>query len=306
MRTCLVLAAVYNLAWGALTVLYPAWLFRLTGMAEPTYPFIWQCVGMIVGVYGIGYWCASRDPLRHWPIVLVGLLGKIFGPIGYAAGLARGEVPAAFGVTLPTNDLVWWIPFTLILWAAARHHSGAGAADADGLTAEQALADTTASDGRTLADHSRETPLLLVFLRHAGCTFCREALADLRDRRSKIESAGVRLAIVHMDPDDAAARAHFAKYNLADALAVSDPTRRLYRALGLGQGRFGQLFGPKAWVRGVSATLRGHRVGKLVGDGFQMPGVFLVEHGRVVSAYRHRSAADRPDYVSIVCARGGA
>ena len=75
---------------------------------------------MIVGVYGIGYLAAATDPLRHWPIVLVGLLGKIFGPLGYVGGLIRGEVPAAFGVTLPTNDLLWWIPFAMILLAARR------------------------------------------------------------------------------------------------------------------------------------------------------------------------------------------
>jgi hypothetical protein len=120
MRWCLVAAGVYNLAWGGLTVLVPNWLFDLTGMAPPNYPFIWQCVGMIVGVYGIGYLAAATDPARHWPIVLVGLLGKIFGPLGYAMGVLQGDVPVAFGVTLPTNDLVWWVPFTLILLHARR------------------------------------------------------------------------------------------------------------------------------------------------------------------------------------------
>ena len=45
-------------------------------------------MGMIVGVYGIGYLIAARDPRTHWPIVLVGLLGKVFGPIGFVALLA--------------------------------------------------------------------------------------------------------------------------------------------------------------------------------------------------------------------------
>lgn len=118
----LVAAGIYNLAWGALTVLVPSWLFSLTGMEQPNYPFIWQCVGMIVGVYGVGYLAAAADPLRHWPIVLVGFLGKIFGPLGYAIGVVRGEVPPAFGATLPTNDLIWWVPFGLILYHAARAH----------------------------------------------------------------------------------------------------------------------------------------------------------------------------------------
>jgi small multidrug resistance pump len=49
-------------------------------MELPRYPDIWQCVGMIVGVYGVGYLIAAFDPLRHWPVILVGLLGKVLGP----------------------------------------------------------------------------------------------------------------------------------------------------------------------------------------------------------------------------------
>ena len=66
-------------------------------MAPPTYPEIWQCVGMIVGVYGIGYAIASADPLRHWPIILVGFLGKIFGPLGFAQALYLERLPLRFG-----------------------------------------------------------------------------------------------------------------------------------------------------------------------------------------------------------------
>ena len=121
MSRWLVAAGVYNLAWGALTVLLPGWLFDLTGLAHPNYPFIWQCVGMIVGVYGIGYLAAAANPLRHWPIVLVGLLGKIFGPIGFVDNaLIKGTFPKEFGWTILTNDLIWWIPLTLILLAAWR------------------------------------------------------------------------------------------------------------------------------------------------------------------------------------------
>ncbi len=122
MHRWLVAAGIYNLIWGAVTVLYPPWLFDLTGLEQPNYPFIWQCVGMIVGVYGIGYLAAASDPVRHWPIVLVGFLGKIFGPLGYAMGVMRGDVPPAFGWTLPTNDLLWWIPFGMILLHAWRQH----------------------------------------------------------------------------------------------------------------------------------------------------------------------------------------
>ncbi len=115
MRFTLQAAALYNLAWGGWVVLFPQHYFQLTGMEPVNHPAIWQGTGMIVGVYGLGYWWASRQPLVHWPIVAVGLLGKIFGPLGYVWNLLQETIPPAFGYTLITNDLIWWIPFALIL-----------------------------------------------------------------------------------------------------------------------------------------------------------------------------------------------
>lgn len=114
-------AGIYNLVWGAITIGMPNLLFDLAGAQRLNYPEIWQCVGMIVGVYGIGYIIAAYDSRRHWPIVLVGMLGKIFGPIGFAFSLVKGTFPLAFGATILTNDLLWWIPFFLILKDAAVH-----------------------------------------------------------------------------------------------------------------------------------------------------------------------------------------
>ncbi|MFT6856793.1 MAG: small multidrug resistance pump [Cyclobacteriaceae bacterium] len=109
------LAAIYNILWGAWVVLFPQHFFELTNMEALNHATIWQGMGMVIGVYGIGYWLASYDPVRHWPIVFVGFLGKIFGPIGYVLNYFTGKVSAEFGYTLITNDLIWWIPFILIL-----------------------------------------------------------------------------------------------------------------------------------------------------------------------------------------------
>lgn len=299
MSRWLIAAGVYNLVWGALTVLYPAWLFDLTGMAPPNYPFIWQCVGMIVGVYGIGYLAASRDPARHWPIVLVGFLGKIFGPLGYVSGVVRGEVPPEFGWTLPTNDLIWWIPFAVMLFHAFKVNTETRPTSPTPSIAE-ALAKARTQAGESVADLSRAGSVMLVLLRHTGCTFCREAVADLAQSRSRIEAAGVRPVLVHQG-SDADLQPLLDKHGLGTVDRVSDPDRELYRSLEVPRGSFGQLFGPSVWIAGLKATLRGHLVGKLVGDGFQMPGVFVVRDGRVVSAVRHKTAAERPDYADLAC-----
>lgn len=120
MKRCLLIAAVYNVAFGIWAISLPSMAFDLVGMARPNYPELWQCIGMIVGVYGLGYGIAAMDPMRHWPIVLVGFLGKIFGPIGFVQALVKGSLPLAFGGILITNDLIWWIPFGAILSQALR------------------------------------------------------------------------------------------------------------------------------------------------------------------------------------------
>lgn len=112
------IAGIYNIAFGAWAVLFPLSIFGVLGMEAPLYPFLWQCIGMIVGVYGLGYLAAANDPFRHWPIIMVGMLGKIFGPIGFLQTAIAGDIPWSFGYLIITNDLVWWIPFGLILLKA--------------------------------------------------------------------------------------------------------------------------------------------------------------------------------------------
>lgn len=125
-RNWLLAAAAYNLIWGAFIVLAPTALFAFADMEPPRYMGIWQCVGMIVGVYGVGYAIAARDPYRHWPIVLVGLLGKVLGPIGFVDAVLSGQLPWRFGWTILTNDLLWWPAFAWILWRARRAHLAGG------------------------------------------------------------------------------------------------------------------------------------------------------------------------------------
>jgi small multidrug resistance pump len=109
------LAAIYNVLWGSFVIFFPNLFFDLLGMERPNYPELWQCIGMIVGVYGVGYWLAANDPIKHYPIVLVGFLGKVFGPIGFAQALLTNRLPLSFGINIIFNDLIWWIPFFNLL-----------------------------------------------------------------------------------------------------------------------------------------------------------------------------------------------
>ncbi|MBK6932792.1 MAG: AhpC/TSA family protein [Saprospirales bacterium] len=156
----------------------------------------------------------------------------------------------------------------------------------------------------SLALLTEQSPVLLVFLRHFGCSFCREAISDIAKRRNRLEKRGVRIVMVHMANEPGLAEKFFHKYKLWPIDYISDPEKRLYRAFELGRGTPAQLFGLMNWIRGFEAgILEGHGFaspGEEYGDGFQMPGVFVLHKGEIKHSFIHRHAWDRPDYEEIV------
>lgn len=303
-KVVLRLAGIYNLLFGLWAVLFPLSIFQWLQVELPNYPSLWQCIGMIVGVYGIGYWISANDPARYWPLILVGLLGKVFGPIGFVMTASRGELPWSWGVILLTNDLVWWVPFASILYLVFREQTDPKVEQTDGSdwSYQQGLTRVRDEQGRALSDLFAKRKVLLVFVRHSGCTFCREALKQLQAIKPRLDQANTLLAVVHLgppgDPDG-----FFKRYRLGDdVIRISNPECTLFRAFGLMRGRFRQLFGWRVWLRGFrSAILAGNGFGKLVGDGFQMPGAFLLDDGKIVAEHRHKNAADEPDYWQLAC-----
>ncbi len=158
-------------------------------------------------------------------------------------------------------------------------------------------------NGDSLWDLSFQQPVLVVFLRHFGCVFCKEAMTELGKIRGQIASQQTRLVLVHM-ADQATAEAFFTQYGLNDVDHISDPETRIYQQFGLLKGELSQMMGLKVWLRTAQqGVLKGHGLSThLIGDGFQMPGVFLLYEGRIRDKFIHHTIADRPDYLKLaVC-----
>jgi peroxiredoxin len=148
---------------------------------------------------------------------------------------------------------------------------------------------------RGLADR----PTLVVLLRSFGCTFCREALSDIAALKRSINDAGANVAFIHGAGATEAAP-WFKKYGLDDVTAVSDPRLAHYRAFGLSRTRVQSLIDPKVWTRGAICALS-HGFGSQTPEMMrQLPGVFVVQRGRVLAEYRHSSPSDRPDYLALI------
>ena len=167
------------------------------------------------------------------------------------------------------------------------------------LTIRFAICERTRASGLTIWPTKRLK--WSYFLRHAGCTFCRQTLADVASHRAEIEATGCGILLVHLGrEDDQASIEVFQRYDVDDLPRISDPTSRLYRQFGLDLGGWSELFGLKVWLRGfLYGVVNGHGIGAVRGNSFQMPGVYLYHRGVILGGFRHASAADRPSYLEL-------
>jgi peroxiredoxin len=163
------------------------------------------------------------------------------------------------------------------------------------------LANMVTNKGENLRDISFQEPIFLVFLRHFGCVFCKEALSDLSDMLDSIRNNHIRLVMVHMSTNDIAER-YFENFHLNDVSHISDPDMQFYKVFGLSKGKFSQLYGLSTWMRGMSAKNKPHKLelAKQLGDSTQMPGIFTLYQNEVIDSYIHRRASDLPDYEGLL------
>jgi hypothetical protein len=151
--------------------------------------------------------------------------------------------------------------------------------------------------GATLRDQlNPDGQTLLVFLRHFGCLFCREMVADLRDLSRAIPDYPPIVFFYQGTPEEGAA---FMRKLWAEARAIADLPKRFYNAFGLERGSLGQMFGAPVWACGLRAALKGHFIGKPVGDPWTMPGLFLVEQETITWQHDFKHAGDHPDWRAI-------
>jgi len=124
-------------------------------------------------------------------------------------------------------------------------------------------------------------------------------MADLGRNLNAIEAERTALVLVHQMSESYASQM-MEIYGLQNVHRISDPNLELYKAFNLKRGSWQQLFGLRVWWRGfVAGILRGHLLGRERGDGWQMPGVFVYHRHRILDAFVHEYASDRPDYLKL-------
>jgi hypothetical protein len=152
----------------------------------------------------------------------------------------------------------------------------------------------------SLRDQISERPTLLVFLRHFGCIFCKEAVADLR-AAAEGASGDYPDILFFTQGSPRESRAFLRDW---PARAVSDPELSFYEGFGIRQASFLEALGPKVFKARSRAVAKGFENGPRSGDIWRMPGCLLVESDKIVWRFEPSHAADHPDFRTIPALAG--
>lgn len=149
--------------------------------------------------------------------------------------------------------------------------------------------------GTRFEDQIAPQGMLLVFLRHLGCTFCRETVHQLREAAKNPDFPPV--VFVHQGSLDEGIR--FFSERWTDVVAIADPELELYHAFKLKRGTMSELFGPQTLISGLKGLMQGHGIGLPVGDPFIMPGMFFIKSDEIVWEHKYHHAGDHPKFDSL-------
>lgn len=122
MKLTLRFVAVFNVCAGLhMLVLYHE-TYRTIGIigwkpesVKPQIHFPIQLVGLLVGLFGWGYYLVARNPVENRNILLLGFFSKFLGSVLGLGYVLAGKLPWTFVVVFFLCDIIYLPPFYLIL-----------------------------------------------------------------------------------------------------------------------------------------------------------------------------------------------
>jgi peroxiredoxin len=298
----LYLAGFYHLLLGLSIVLFPSFFFHFSNLPVPEYIELWQAVGLYTALLGTGYLLSSSNAIRHWRIVLLGFANKCILLLWFFGNFIQHKPDSVLFSMLLVNHLIWIFPFGIILFNAYKQQFVLDneLIKMNHVSTDELLNIFVTNKHHTVTELADKQPVMLVFLRHFGCTFCKEALMNIKKLRLKIEQQGTKIVLVTM-VEEKQSLEELQRYNLADVEYISDTESLLYKAFKLRRGTFTQLFGWKVIVHSIRLLFtKGLFLSSPQGaDIYQMPGIFVIYKGSVMKQFIHKSVADEAPLLEL-------
>jgi hypothetical protein len=126
-----------------------------------------------------------------------------------------------------------------------------------------ALRQFQTESGRPLLEVVDASPVLLIFLRHFGCAFCRQALDQVSEIREQIAARDTNPVFVHLGSPERA-KPYFDYYHLSDVERVSNPDASLYQHPAFALSRrnvFLNVLSPAVWKGWLKGPLLKYGIG---------------------------------------------
>ena len=115
MKFLLRFAAVFNILAGLhMAVLYHE-TYKIIGMNKPDLQFPIQLVGILVALFGVGYYLVARHPLRNRQMLELGFWSKLLGSCLGTGYVLLGKLPLRFVAVYFFADVIYLPFFYLII-----------------------------------------------------------------------------------------------------------------------------------------------------------------------------------------------
>jgi hypothetical protein len=105
----------YNILAGLGMMIFYHEGFRFLDLPKPELMLPLQLVGMLVGLFGVGYWMVAWNPVENRNVLTLGFLSKFLGSLLGIGYLVVGKMPLAFLPILFFADIIYLAPFLVII-----------------------------------------------------------------------------------------------------------------------------------------------------------------------------------------------
>jgi small multidrug resistance pump len=123
MKFVLRFAAVFNICAGLFMLIGYHETYKIIGMEKPDLNFPMQLVGILVGLFGVGYYLVARNPTENRAVLMLGFWSKFLGSCLGTGYVILGKLPLHFVAVYFFADVIY-LPFFYVilkrLYALAR------------------------------------------------------------------------------------------------------------------------------------------------------------------------------------------
>lgn len=142
-----------------------------------------------------------------------------------------------------------------------------------------------------------EKMVILHFLRHLGCIYCKHSVELLYALKQSMPNLPT-IYFVHQS--EIAQAEPFFQERFPGAKHISDPQLKLYKLFGIQRLEGIRWFSPKMILKGFKLLFQGYRANIFgFGDIYILSGTFLFFQGRLVWQHRAQFAGDDPKWEKI-------